>query len=201
MHRGGLVGRAVGEFDRDRAGLADDVQVGGDEAVADDEARAQSRIGLPPPLEADRDDGTLGPLRNLLDRQRRDGRRIGGDAVGRRERQAQCGGDDGVCWLAESVCWPRVANTTRAVALPLTNVMVAGSVAAASVEVSVAVPPWEGTGLPWASSARSVTVTGTPTGTARGSMTANRVTTGAAVTVVVTVPVISPAAPPRTERL
>ena len=110
-------------------------------------------------------------------------------------------GAEGVRWLAESVCWPRVANTTRTVALPLTNVTVAGSLAAASVEVRVAVPPWERRGFPSASSARIVTVTGTPAGTARGSVTANLAATGAAVTLVVIVLAISPAAPPRTERV
>ena len=50
------------------------------------------------------------------------------------------GGAEGVPWIAESVCGPRVPNTTRTVALPFTNVTVEGNLAFASVEVSVAIP-------------------------------------------------------------
>jgi hypothetical protein len=39
------------------------------------------------------------------------------------------GGPEGVPWLTDSVCVPRVPNTTRTVALPFTIVTVEGNLA------------------------------------------------------------------------
>src|SRR5206468_9594955 len=41
---GGLMALAVGQLDSDGATLADDVQVGGDESLADDEAGAETAL-------------------------------------------------------------------------------------------------------------------------------------------------------------
>jgi len=96
-------------------------------------------------------------------------------------------------------CSPSVLNVTLAYALPLTNVTVAGSTAAASVEVNDTVPEYPQTGLPVASTADNATVTGTPVRTVLGSLTVNEERTGAATTAAVAEPTMFPAAPPRTE--
>src|SRR5262249_24527907 len=65
---GDLVALAVGRLDLDGAGLADDVQVGGDQAVGrDDEAGADRVLLAVAAGDADDDDRGAGGLRQFLD--------------------------------------------------------------------------------------------------------------------------------------